>query len=61
MKANGSPPTALEWASSDVQVTLIRESGIVGLTKRIERENAAYSQTIWLTLTQLRALASDLT
>ncbi len=60
MNSNHLPPTELEWANANVEAIRVSGARIVGLKKTIERHDTAYSQTVWLTLVQLKGLAIDL-
>ena len=53
------PPTELEWAKVDVQVIRIGNSPIVGLKKDLRKNDVPYTQTVWLTVPQLRGLAIE--
>lgn len=53
------PPTEQEWAEASVEVIRLNDERIVGLRKDLEKNGVPYSQTVWLTLTQLRAVAID--
>lgn len=53
------PPTEHEWANADVQVVKLGEPPIIGLKKDLRKNDVPYTQTVWLTVTQLRALAIE--
>ena len=59
MNPNYPAPTEIEWASMPIQVIRIENSPIIGLRKEIEKNNVPYTQTVWLTIPQLRALAIE--
>ena len=51
------PPTEHEWAAADVQVVRRDDPPIIGLRKDLEKNGIPYTQTVWLTVPQLRGLA----
>ena len=53
------PPTEHEWANAEVQVIRIDQPPIVGLKKDVMKNGVPYSQTVWLTIPQLRGLAIE--
>lgn len=53
------PPTEIEWANAEVQVIRFDNSPIIGLRKDLEKNNVPYTQTVWLTIPQLRGLAIE--
>lgn len=52
-------PTESEWASAPVQVIRIKDSFVIGLRKDLEKNGIPYTQTVWLTIPQLRSLAIE--
>jgi hypothetical protein len=53
------PPTPAEWAKAVVIVIKEGEPPIIGLRKNVTKNGVPYSQTVWLTVTQLRGLAIE--
>lgn len=53
------PPTEQEWAQAEVAVIRQGTPPIIGLRKQMRKNGVPYSQTVWLTVTQLRALAIE--
>lgn len=59
MDATYPEPTRLEWARADAEFIRIDAEGIVGLRKSLSKNGVPYSQTVWFTFDQLRALGID--
>ncbi|MFV0442883.1 MAG: hypothetical protein ACK5Q5_04855 [Planctomycetaceae bacterium] len=53
------PPTEREWAEADAQVIRLGDARIIGLRKDVTKNGVPYSQTVWLTIGQLRGLAIE--
>ena len=53
------PPTEQEWANADVQVIKLGDPPIIGLKKDVRKNDVPYTQTVWLTIGQLRGLAIE--
>lgn len=52
-------PTEQEWAKADVQVIKLSNPPIIGLRKDVRKNDVPYTQTVWLTIPQLRGLAIE--
>ncbi len=59
MDAKYPPPTETEWAHAEVQVIRLGDSPIIGLKKDLRKNDVPYTQTVWLTIPQLRGLAIE--
>ena len=53
------PPTEHEWVQAEVQVIKVGEPPIIGLRKDVRKNGVPYTQTVWLTIPQLRGLAIE--
>lgn len=53
------PPTEQEWAQAEVTVIRTGEPPIIGLRKELQKDGVPYTQTVWLTIGQLRGLAIE--
>ncbi len=55
-------PTALDWASANLIVNKHEETKppILELRKQLTKDGREYTQSIWLTIHQLRSVATDL-
>ncbi len=55
------PPNEHEWAIAEVTVIKLGDPPIIGLRKDVRKNGVPYTQTVWLTIPQLRGLAIDQT
>ncbi len=53
------PPTEIEWANAEIKVIRINDSPIIGLRKDLRKNDVPYTQTVWMTIPQLRGLAIE--